>query len=108
MNSSRYKLFITAVTAVLCHWQFCYVESTQPTQIEATNLPEESFPCPPWYMYRNGDSDHGDCQVRQCLEADRLPKELKCIDGKGAQVEFGYCITYDKNEHTFEFGSCHY
>ena len=59
-------------------------------------------------MYYNEDSDPESCKVRQCCDADQLPRELKCINSKGAQVEFGYCITYDKNKHTFEFGSCHY
>ena len=113
-NNSVFVLFIfiTAVTEVLCQRQLYYVESNQPTQNEATNflLRRQSFPCPPWYLYHNEDSDQAEScnRVRQCREADQLPRELKCIDSKGAQVEFGYCITYDKNKHTFEFGSCHY
>ncbi len=107
-------MFIVTVvsisTIILC--QQPSAGSTQPTQNETTNLPlkQQSFPCPPWYVYHNEDSldPNESCQVRQCREADILPKELKCVNGNGAQVEFGYCITYDNNKHTFEFGSCHY
>ena len=107
MKNSMFMLFITAVTAVMCQQQ--YIESTQLTQNEATNLLlQHSFPSPPWYVYHSEDSDPESCKARQCREADQLPRELKCINSKGAQVEFGYCITYDKNKHTFEFGSCHY
>ena len=109
MNNSVFTLVVTAVTIILC--QQPLAGSTQPTQNEATNLllKQQSFPCPPWYVYQNENSlDPKSCQVKQCLEPDILPKELKCINGKGAQVEFGYCMTYDENKHTFEFGSCHY
>ena len=107
MTSSTFMYLFTASTIiVLCQQK--HTESTPLIYNEASEFLQQSFPCPPWYVYHHEDSDQEACKVRQCREADQLLKELKCIDGKGAQVEFGYCITYDNSKQTFEFGSCHY
>ena len=73
MTMSISVLLIAVITVLLLLCQQQCVESTQPT------LLQQSFPCPPWYVYDHGDSDQEDCKVRQCHEADQLPKELKCI-----------------------------
>ena len=62
-------------------------------------------PSPPWYSYK----DTTRCSSKhRCRNSDQLPRELKCNDYQGAEVEFGYCITYDDSDNTFQFSGCHY
>ena len=67
-----------------------------------------TLPCPPWYTYEGSAAE--DCLAREhrCLKAEQLPRELRCSNGEGAQVEFGYCMTYNDVDRTFQLGSCHY
>ena len=103
-TSLSIHLFIAAAIIVLLLCPRQYAESTtETTHNHTTELLQQSFPCPPWYVYHHKDESR-----RQCHKADQLPSELKCTDSEGARVEFGYCITYDKNKQTFEFGNCHY
>ena len=73
------------------------------------SMDTSTLPCPPWYTYEGSAAE--DCLAREhrCLKAEQLlPRELRCSNGEGAQVEFGYCMTYSDVDRTFQLGSCHY
>ena len=94
MTTSLPIHLFTAATIILLSCPQQYAESTTETaRNQASELLQQSFSCPPWYVYHHEDSES--CNLfRKCHEADQLPSELKCTDREGAQVEFGYCITY--------------
>lgn len=89
------------------------LETANPLQ-NYTRTDLDTPPCPPWYIYKavhEGTSGVlGDCSSRHrsCREADNLPKELKCSNEEGAELEFGFCITYDDKDKTFQLGGCNY
>ena len=63
---------------------------------------DADYPCPPWYTYKDLSKCSSATGCRQ------LPEQLVCDIDEGAQIQFGYCITYDEKDKTFQLNSCHY
>ena len=63
------------------------------------------YPCPPWYTYE----DPKKCSsLTGCRDPSQLPEHLECDIDEGAQIQLGYCITYNEHEEVFQLNSCYY
>ena len=93
------------IAFLVLHVQMSYSNSRKGALIASNSNVYADYPCPPQYTYEL----RGDCSsVAGCCDPSQLPKHLKCDDNKGAQIQLGYCITYDKHDETFQLKNCYY